>query len=113
MLGCWFGQVWPAALRRYKVDLALAGDYHDYYADADGPTLKVRCGSIGHGVALFLDVLVHPDGMQVTARTVRGAALLYPLYGSCWWKPFGQPARKVACPPLKGPLRTQGNGRKK
>ena len=92
---------WARLLVEHKVDLALAGDMHDYYVNTGGGILRMRAGSIGYGVALYLHVQVFADRFEIVAHRPDGKVLIYPLFATAWRKPFGQPPQPVAWPAVK------------
>lgn len=60
---------------KYKVDLALGADFHDYYVAGAGTLLKLRTGSPGYGEAFFLKVDVRKEGFLIQAKCPDGKNL--------------------------------------
>ena len=89
---------WAKLLVEYRVDLALAGDMHDYYVNTGGGVLRMRTGSIGYGIALYLDVQVFADRFEIVAHRPDGKVLVYPLFHTMWRKRFGQPPDRMGFP---------------
>ena len=83
-------------LREHNVDVELAADYHDYYADTDGNILRMRSGSAGWGDALFIQFDVTDKNFIVTTFEPDGVTLFTgrPWIPSRWIKEFGKPAQK-------------------
>ena len=91
-------------MREYKVDIALAADWHDYYAGVAGNMMMFRSGSAGWGDGIFIrfDVAdkgfivraLEPDGVTpFTKRKDADGQIIHP----CWIKKFGEPGQKVLC----------------
>ena len=85
-------------LREHKVEIELAADFHDYYANADGTILQMRSGSAGWGHAIFIQFDVTAAGFEVTAFKPDG---LTPFTGNPgmrprWIKKFGKPPIRKA-----------------
>ncbi|HIE27485.1 TPA: hypothetical protein EYP66_09380 [Candidatus Poribacteria bacterium] len=83
-------------LREYNVDIELAADWHDYYADTDGDILRMRSGSAGWGDAVFIQFDVTDKNFTITAFEPDGVT---PFTGREWISPrwikeFGKPALK-------------------
>jgi hypothetical protein len=91
-------------MKKHKVDVALAADWHDYYAAVNGDMMMFRSGSAGWGDGIFIrfDVTdsgfiikaLEPDGVTpFTKREDVDGQIMHP----CWIKEFGKPGRKVGC----------------
>ena len=91
-------------LAEYNVDIALAADWHDYYAFAHGNMMMFRSGSAGWGDGIFIRFDVtdkgfiiktfEPDGVTpFTKRKNADGDIIHP----CWIKKFGEPGQKVLC----------------
>lgn len=83
-------------LREHNVDIELAADWHDYYADTDGNILRMRSGSAGWGDALFIQFDVTDKNFTVTAFEPDGVTLFTgrEWISPRWIKEFGKPAQK-------------------
>ena len=89
-------------LRECNVDIALAADIHDYYADAYDNMLMFRSGSAGWGDGIFIRFDVtdkgfiikafEPDGITLfTRRKDADGNVMHPY----WIKKFGEPGQKA------------------
>lgn len=84
-------------LREHNVDIELAADWHDYYADTDGTILRMRSGSAGWGDALFIQFDVTDKNFIVTTFEPDGVTLFTgrPWISPRWIKEFGKPAQEI------------------
>lgn len=89
-------------LREYNVDVALAADVHDYFADNYENMIMFRSGAVGRGDDLFMrfDVThegfiikaLEPDGVTLfTKRKDANGNVMHPY----WIKKFGEKSRKM------------------
>jgi len=83
-------------LRKHKVEIELAADWHDYYANADGTILQMRSGSAGWGHAIFIQFDVTGEGFNVTAFKPDGVTPFTgkPEIHPRWIKKFGEPPQR-------------------
>ncbi len=89
-------------MREHKVDIALAADIHDYYADTAGNMMMFRSGSAGWGDEIFIKFDVtdkgfiirtfEPDGVTLFTRCKDADGNTMPPY---WIKKFGEPGQKM------------------
>ena len=87
-------------LKKYNVDIILAADWHDYFADVYGNTMRFRSGSAGWGDAAFIKfsvtdrefiiIALNPDG-----STLFGEGLDIKDQHPYWIKEFGKPGKKA------------------
>lgn len=86
-------------LSRYEVDIALGGDWHDFYVLKEGALLMFRAGSAGKGDALFLKFDVTDKGFLIKALKPDGVTPFtkYKNMHPCWFKPFGGEAMEIPC----------------
>jgi len=106
--GGWFYPV-PGAqkeiielMQKHKVDVALAADWHDYYAGANGNMMLFRSGSAGWGDGLFIKFDVTDRGFIIKALRPDGVTLFTDhkdadgnVIPPFWIKRFGEPATKI------------------
>jgi len=89
-------------LREYKVDIALAADVHDYFADTYENMMMFRSGSAGWGDDIFIrfDVTdkeliikaLEPNGVTLfTKRKDANGNVMHPY----WIKKFGEKSQKM------------------
>ena len=89
-------------LKKYNVDVALAADWHDYYAGAAGNMMMFRSGSAGWGDGIFMRFDVadrgfiirafEPDGVTLfTRRKDANGKAVHPY----WIKEFGRPGHRA------------------
>lgn len=90
-------------LKEHNVDIALAADWHDYYADAVGNMMMFRSGSAGWGDGIFIGFDVtdkgfiirafEPDGVTLfTKRKDADGQVIHPY----WIKKFGEAGEKAS-----------------
>jgi len=85
-------------LRKHRVEIELAADFHDYYVNIDGTILQIRSGSVGWGHAVFIKFDVTDEGFEVTTFKPDG---ITPFTGKPgmhprWIKKFGKPPIRKA-----------------
>jgi len=87
-------------LKKYNVDIALAADWHDYYANADDNMMRFRSGSAGWGDPVFIRFDVTNKGFIIRSFNSDGVTFFgkwenkgdqYPY----WSKEFGKPGKKL------------------
>lgn len=86
-------------LSKYKVDLALGGDWHDFYVLKEDAILMFRTGSAGKGDTLFLRFDVTDKGFIIKALEPDGVTPFtkHQNLHPCWFKPFAKDAIKIDC----------------
>ena len=89
-------------MREHEVEMALAADIHDYYANGIGSMMMFRSGSAGWGDKIFMRFDVtdkgfiirtfEPDGETLfTKRKDAEGNIMHPY----WIKKFGEPGQKM------------------